>query len=52
MPTVTVNDIPIAEPESYSVLEDGRLIVAAPGILANDHDVETVALSATLRLPG
>jgi hypothetical protein len=46
-----VNDIPVAEPDSYSILEDGLLIVPAPGILDNDHDVETADLAATLRLP-
>ena len=49
--TVTVNsDIPpVASDDSYSVNEDGTLNVAAPGVLANDTDVNTnVVLTASL----
>ncbi|MEQ8798063.1 MAG: Ig-like domain-containing protein [Salinisphaeraceae bacterium] len=36
------NDAPVAGPaESYEVLEDGTLNIAAPGLLANDTDVDT-----------
>lgn len=35
------NDAPVAGPaESYEVLEDGTLNIAAPGLLANDTDVD------------
>ena len=49
--TVTVNsDIPpVASDDSYSVNEDGTLNVAAPGVSANDTDVNTnVVLTASL----
>ena len=41
--TVTVdgrNDIPIAEDDRYEVSEDGELSVSAPGVLANDSDID------------
>ncbi|PRC50137.1 hypothetical protein C6A85_71060, partial [Mycobacterium sp. ITM-2017-0098] len=39
--TVTaVNDAPIAANDSYTVLEDGVLVITAPGLLANDSDPE------------
>ncbi len=41
--TITVDRLnlpPVAEGESYSVDEDHRLTVSAPGILANDNDPE------------
>ncbi|MFT5130054.1 MAG: VCBS repeat-containing protein, partial [Rhodothermales bacterium] len=47
----SVNDPPVADPDSYSVLEDGSLIVPAPGVLQNDSDVETVNLGAAPRVP-
>jgi VCBS repeat-containing protein len=46
----SVNDIPVAAPESYSVLEDGVLVVPAPGVLQNDSDVETANLAAAPRI--
>ena len=46
--TVTpVNDVPVALDDGYVVDEGGSLNIAAPGVLANDTDVES-ALSATL----
>ena len=46
--TVTpVNDVPVALDDGYVVDEGGSLDIAAPGVLANDTDVES-ALSATL----
>ncbi len=43
-----VNDAPVAADDAYSTDEDTPLIVAAPGILDNDTDVEGDALSAIL----
>lgn len=39
--TVTsVNDVPVANPDNYSMDQDTTLNVPAPGVLANDTDVE------------
>jgi VCBS repeat-containing protein len=47
--TVTsVNDAPVAVGESYAVLEDGTLTVAASGVLGNDTDTESSPLTAVL----
>jgi VCBS repeat-containing protein len=47
--TVTaVNDAPTAGADSYNADEDKQLVVAAPGVLANDTDLDGQALSATL----
>src|SRR5262249_38283381 len=47
--TVTpVNDFPTANNDSYAVAEDTVLTVAAPGVLANDADVDGDSLTATL----
>jgi VCBS repeat-containing protein len=47
--TVTpVNDAPRATGESYTLLEDGALTIAAPGVLGNDSDVDGDALAALL----
>jgi VCBS repeat-containing protein len=47
--TVTpVNDAPVAANDSYSTAEDTPLTVSAPGVLANDTDVDGDALSAVL----
>ena len=43
-----VNDAPVAADDAYSVDEDAVLNVAAPGVLANDTDVDGDALSAVL----
>ena len=43
-----VNDPPVALGDSYSVVKDTALTVAAPGVLANDGDVDGDALSALL----
>jgi len=43
-----VNDAPVARNDSYSTPEDTTLIVAAPGILANDRDVDGDPLTAVL----
>ena len=45
--TVTpVNDLPIANPDTYGVPEGGILNIAAPGVLANDTDPEQQKLAA------
>ena len=47
--TVTpVNDAPVAVPDSYTTAEDTVLIVAAPGVLANDTDVDGQTLTAAI----
>src|SRR5207247_7951216 len=47
--TVTpVNDAPVAGNDSYSAVEDTALAVAAPGVLANDTDVDGDALTTVL----
>ena len=45
--TVTaVNDAPVAGDDTYTTDEDTPLTVAAPGVLGNDTDVESTALTA------
>jgi hypothetical protein len=39
-----VNDPPVAADDSYAATEDVPLVVAAPGVLANDSDVDGDAL--------
>src|SRR5207244_5937541 len=47
--TITaVNDAPVAVNDSYTTAEDTTLNVAAPGVLANDSDVDGDSLSAVL----
>lgn len=43
-----VNDAPLATGESYSTSEDVPLSVAAPGVLANDSDIEGSVLRPVL----
>jgi uncharacterized protein len=43
-----VNDAPVAVDDSYSMNEDTALTVAAPGVLANDTDVDSASLTAVL----
>jgi VCBS repeat-containing protein len=43
-----VNDAPAAVNDSYSTNEDSPLVVGAPGVLANDSDVDGDALTAAL----
>lgn len=43
--TITVNpinDAPVAEDDAYSTNEDVQLVIAAPGILGNDVDVDSI----------
>src|SRR5262249_41918894 len=43
-----VNDFPTANNDFYVVAEDNVLTVAAPGVLANDSDIDGDPLTATL----
>ncbi|MBI4307014.1 MAG: tandem-95 repeat protein [Chloroflexi bacterium] len=43
-----INDAPVANNDAYSTTQDTTLNVAAPGVLANDSDVEGSALAAVL----
>jgi len=43
-----VNDFPTANNDTFVVAEDTVLTVAAPGVLANDSDVDGNSLTATL----
>ena len=46
--TVTaVNDAPVAANDTYVVTEDAPLTIAAPGVLANDSDIDTASTSWT-----
>src|SRR5439155_22043274 len=45
---IPVNHAPVAVNDSYSTNEDTALTVAAPGVLANDSDVDGNALTAIL----
>jgi VCBS repeat-containing protein len=46
-----VNDAPVALGEAYSIAAGATLTVAAPGVLANDADVEGAALLASVAVP-
>src|SRR5206468_1090831 len=41
-----VNDPPVAAGDSYSTNEDTTLTITAPGVLANDSDIDSAALTA------
>jgi VCBS repeat-containing protein len=41
-----VNDAPVAGNDSYATDEDTPLTVAAPGVLVNDSDIDSTALTA------
>jgi len=45
---IAVNDIPVASNDSYIVPEDNSLVVDAPGVLANDNDLDGNLLTAVL----
>ncbi len=45
---IAVNDPPVARNESYATNEDTALSVAAPGLLANDTDIEGSPLTAAV----
>ena len=44
----STNDLPTATADTYATNEDTPLTVSAPGVLANDTDVDGDALSAVL----
>ena len=46
-----VNDLPTAADEAYSLAEDDTLVVAPPGVLGNDTDVEGETLAAVVVTP-
>ncbi|CAG0935949.1 hypothetical protein TFLX_04803 [Thermoflexales bacterium] len=47
MLTVTVvNDAPIAVNDAYTTTQDTALVIAAPGVLGNDTDVDSPSLTA------
>ncbi len=41
----SVNDAPVAAADSFAAEEDAALTISAPGLLANDTDVDTAATS-------
>ncbi|PWB65683.1 MAG: hypothetical protein C3F17_03415 [Bradyrhizobiaceae bacterium] len=45
---VPVNDAPVVRNDGYTTAEDQALVVAGPGVLANDSDVDGDALTAVL----
>src|SRR3989441_1283484 len=45
---IGVNDAPVAVNDSYTTTEDTTLNVAAPGVLANDSDIDGDTLGAVL----
>ncbi len=42
---VNSNDAPVAADDSYAAEKDATLTIAAPGVLANDSDVDSTALT-------
>jgi VCBS repeat-containing protein len=42
-----VNDPPVAVNDEYTLVEDTQLVVSAPGVLANDTDVENSLLTVS-----
>ena len=44
----SVNDAPVAVNDTYVISEDNTLSIGAPGVLANDNDVEGDPLTAVL----
>jgi VCBS repeat-containing protein len=46
-----VNDAPVAANDSFSTDEDTALTVAAPGVLGNDSDVDSAAITAIMISP-
>ncbi len=47
----SVNDGPVAADDAYTTTEDVSLVVAAPGVLANDIDPDADPLTAMLSVP-
>ena len=46
-----VNDTPVIRPDAYVVTVDVPLTVPAPGVVANDHDVDGDTLTVALSTP-
>ncbi len=46
-----VNDPPVSRADFYTTAEDTTLVVGAPGVLANDTDVDSPAFTAILLIP-
>jgi VCBS repeat-containing protein len=46
-----VNDAPVAFDDSYSLFSNGTLNIAAPGVLANDVDIDSPTMTTTLVTP-
>jgi len=46
MVTITLNNLPVANSDSYSTNEDTPLTVTAPGVLGNDDDEDSDPLTA------
>ena len=44
----SVNDLPVARPDSYMTDENVQIEIAAPGVLVNDSDIESASLQAEL----
>jgi large repetitive protein len=45
-----VNDAPVVANDAYTVAEGGTLTIAAPGLLANDSDLDDATLTASMNL--
>ncbi len=46
-----VNDVPVADADSYTTAEDTVLTIAAPGVLANDSDVDSSLTASVVTGP-
>jgi len=44
----SVNDLPIATTDTFSVVRGAQITRSAPGVMANDSDIESTTLTATL----
>ena len=44
----SINDPPVVADDSYSINEDTVLSVSAPGVLANDYDLDGLTITAVL----
>jgi VCBS repeat-containing protein len=47
---ICVNDVPVAQDDTYTTNEDTPLLVPAPGVLGNDYDVDGDPLTSVLVL--